>query len=451
MFGINPIIIDSFKISHQYDGVHIWIRLIKNEQTCPICGTRTTKVVSYVDKHIKHSVITTNRCFIDYHARRYKCIACNKTFYEMNPFTFGKERISAATVYSVLTDLKNPNETFKSVGDRYHLSSTTVIKLFDQYIDTPRGHMPYALNIDEVYIPTSDKDKYLCILLDFKTMKIVDVLPSRHKYVLSDYFSNIPLDERNRVKVMSSDMWRSYHDISKTFLHEAERSIDSFHLLMEFSKQFSSVRCKTMKKYALIKNTYQKEKEIRKLKPDEYVTYQEAKIKYYALKKFNWLFYSTRKDALDPNKKKRYNSVFHRYLNFYDIFTYICSCDKELEEACDLKYELDTFFKNSTIDNAKENIENLIIVFKTSSIPEMRHFAGTLAGWKNEIINSFIIVDGSTINNGRIECINRKIKTLKRNANGYTNFERLKKRIMWCVNKNGVIDITTKGENRNAN
>lgn len=75
--------------------------------------------------------------------------------------------------------------------------------------------MPSVLSIDEVYVPTDDRNKYLCILFDFETKMIIDVLPSRHKNVLSAYFHSVPLDERKNVEYMSSDMWVSYHDISK--------------------------------------------------------------------------------------------------------------------------------------------------------------------------------------------------------------------------------------------
>ena len=152
IFGIDSNIIEHYDIFHRKDGVHIILKLINREQRCPVCQTRTTKVVNYIDKKIKHSVVSTSSCFIDYHARRYRCPACNKTFYESNPFTFGTERISSATVYSVLQDLKKPFETFKSVGERYHISTNTVINIFDRYISTPRLPMPSVLSIDEVLV-----------------------------------------------------------------------------------------------------------------------------------------------------------------------------------------------------------------------------------------------------------------------------------------------------------
>ena len=78
----------------------------------------------------------------------------------------------------------------------------------------------------------------------------------------------------------------------------------------------------------------------------------------------------------------------------------------------------------------------------------MKNFAGTLSRWKNEIINSFTPVGNSTINNERIENINRTIKIIKRNANGYKNFDRLRRRIMWCVNKQGNIILSQRKETK---
>lgn len=61
--------------------------------------------------------------------------------------------------------------------------------------------MPSVLSIDEVYVPTDDRNKYLCILFDFETKMIIDVLPSRHKNVLSAYFHSVPLDERKMLNI----------------------------------------------------------------------------------------------------------------------------------------------------------------------------------------------------------------------------------------------------------
>lgn len=88
--------------------MYVNITLNKDWVQCPVCGHTTSRVKDYTDKKITHSVMTTTNCYIIYHARRYQCPHCKKTFYENNPFTFGG-RLSVATVFNVLRDLKSPN------------------------------------------------------------------------------------------------------------------------------------------------------------------------------------------------------------------------------------------------------------------------------------------------------------------------------------------------------
>ena len=68
----------------------------------------------------------------------------------------------------------------------------------------------------------------------------------------------------------------------------------------------------------------------------------------------------------------------------------------------------------------------------------MNEFAKTLTNWKKEILNSFIpITIGKTttkVNNALIENRNKVIKTIKRNSNGYTNWERFRNRCLYSLN-----------------
>ena len=188
--------IESFAISHQKDGLHIAVTLARKLHQCPVCLNMTDQVKDYSTKTITHSVLTSHRCMIDYRARRYRCKKCNKTFYELNPFSVAGSRISLATVYNILGDLKHPAATFKDVAQRYHISQTTAAHIFDSFVCMSRRQLPQYLCIDEVYAFKSEKSRYICVLLDFQSQNIVDVLPSRRKQVLLDYFFNIPLSER---------------------------------------------------------------------------------------------------------------------------------------------------------------------------------------------------------------------------------------------------------------
>jgi transposase len=55
-----------------------------------------------------------------------------------------------------------------------------------------RKPLPMLLSIDEHYFPESDMDSlYCCLLMNFITGEVKDVLPSRRKHYLIDYFSSI--------------------------------------------------------------------------------------------------------------------------------------------------------------------------------------------------------------------------------------------------------------------
>lgn len=103
--------VQNFSITRRKDGMYVNITLNKTWVQCPVCGHMTSRVKDYTDKKITHSVLSITSCYIIYHARRYECPHCKKTFYENNPFTFGG-RLSVATVFNVLRDLKAPNATF---------------------------------------------------------------------------------------------------------------------------------------------------------------------------------------------------------------------------------------------------------------------------------------------------------------------------------------------------
>ncbi|WP_420838368.1 helix-turn-helix domain-containing protein, partial [Allobaculum mucilyticum] len=64
---------------------------------------------------------------------------CNRTWYELNPFVFKKQRISVSTVICVLEEMRDPAVTFTSVAKRYNLSPTTVQHIFDDHVQIPKA------------------------------------------------------------------------------------------------------------------------------------------------------------------------------------------------------------------------------------------------------------------------------------------------------------------------
>lgn len=445
MFNLQESDIEHFHI-HLIDNVlNIDVTLFRKDELCPHCGHDIYRVKGYVPKKLVHAGFTNQKCVINYKARRYHCSLCSKTFYEHNPFAFDGMRFTMSTVYNVLKDLKSVNETFTSVASRHNLSTTTVTSIFDNYVDISRGKLSKVMCIDEVYAFKSYRGKYVCVLLDFKTQEIIDLLPSRKKYDLYNYFETIPKEERDRVKVVSIDMWHTYKVVVEKYFKNAVCAVDKFHILQEFTRRFTYVRIQEM-------NRYRDEPKKTRLEMTqlEIEAQYRRETNYTLLKKFNWLLSKRNKVYLEPNSPRKYNRILKGHYNYYEIREKLFMANPKLREAHKLQsllyrlYELD-------YEEAEPVLIKLIEQFKQSSIKEMNNFANTLMTWKKEIINSFIEVDAIRLNdqgekeliqtivtNATIENKNKSIKTLKRNANGFKNWKRFRNRILYSVNQNSV-------------
>lgn len=144
LFNLDNKNIDELKVAHQFDGVYVHVKLSASEHVCLVCGCLTSKTHSYTNRKITHSILNNNPCYINYRTRRYICHECSKTFYEHNPFTTKGMKISLATVYNVLNDLKKANETFSAVAQRYNISP---LQLHIYLTDTSMSQEESFLNV----------------------------------------------------------------------------------------------------------------------------------------------------------------------------------------------------------------------------------------------------------------------------------------------------------------
>ncbi len=436
LFNLEPKDVESLTFKRGQNGESIFaIKLERNDIPCPNCGCSHPLVKGYFHKRITHSVLSDRRCILYYQARRYKCPVCGRTYYEHNPFVFSSMKISSKVVFNVLDQLKDFNETFSSVARRNFISPTSVCSIFDSHVQLSRKKLPAALCLDEVYAFRSPESKYVCVLLDYITQEPVDILPERKYAYLASYFGSISMEERNNVQLVCSDMYETYRSITRNYFPSAKHSVDVFHIFQEFHRQMNNVRINIMKGYS--KRSSNEESDA-----------------YYLLKHFNWILFkdNNARDRFglifDPNRKKKYNMHFKTYLNMYDIRLKLLALNTKLTDVYDLKLLLQDFYKKSTLENAEENLNELIQLFLMSSIDEMSAFGHTLIRWKEEIINSFTIVkydykinrdDGTVavhnrkINNAIIENRNKVIKCIKHNANGYTNWFRFRNRVLYVL------------------
>ena len=414
ILNLKTVDVQSFSCKVVGDSVSYYLTLKRKETICNTCSS-ILKIKDYQLRSIHHQVLILRNTKVVFRQRRYYCSVCHSTHLEHNPFSEPKSNLSHMTKINVMRYLKGQESTFSSTSRHFHLPVTTVVNIFDELGHMNRLPMPTILSIDEFYAIRKSKQKYACLLLDFSTGNVIDVLFGRSKKDWASYTQLIPKHELTNVKYICIDMFETYRSIKKLYFPNAILCCDSFHVVSHVNKQLRQVRLQVMHRYI------------------------DTSIEYYLLKNFNWLLMMDSIKIYD--NKAKYNHRLKQYINYPALLEMLIRIDSTLKEAYELKEAYLLFNQISTIDNAAEELAHIIELYQTSSIASFRETASTLINWFEEIVNSFTIIDGKRVSNGKIESTNSRIKTILKVANGYQNFSRLRNKIMYVINKEATITI----------
>ena len=259
--------------------------------------------------------------------------------------------------------------------------------------DKPKK-LPQVLSIDE-FKGNTDKEKYQVIITNPADGTVLDILPDRKQSHLISYFKQWNRDERSAVKFFVSDMWKPYAELSEIYLKEATQLVDKYHYVRQVIWAFERVRKKIQKKYG-------KENRLLFKHSKRVLTMRRNKLKPEQLEKVEYLLYFN--DDL--------RSAYYLKELFYEILD------------CEDKHK------------GKELLSKWILIAQNSRLKDYQDCATTLQNWSKSIFNTF----DYPYTNGFTEGCNNKIKVLKRNAYGYRNFNRFRKRILHMFNykKSGI-------------
>lgn len=150
----------------------------------------------------------------------------------------------------------------------------------------------------------------------------------------------------------------------------------------------------------------------------------------YLLVKFRSIFDHNKNIDNEP----RYNKRLNRYVNLRDIRDIVFNAFEELRAAYELKEYYIRLNAETKLEEAPRVIDEAIEYFESCGIEEYEEFYKMLINWREEIINSFTLINGKRINNSYMESKNRVLSRLIFNANGFKNFERTRNRMLYCLN-----------------
>ncbi|MDD3106762.1 MAG: transposase, partial [Bacilli bacterium] len=403
---------------------------IPEVQICPKCGSDSICKNGHITKTVKHCTYYTMLFLVKCHIQGYKCRSCHTIFYENDSFSNPNESLSKESVFIILDKLKQANITFESIAKDCHLSRQNVIDVFDRYIDYSPGELPAIISLDEKHVNKKmTENTYLFIIVDFKNVKIYDIVHSRHKYALEKYFSKIPQVKRDQVQAITMDMWEPYRDVCERYFKKAIIAIDSFHIMETVNRAMDRIRISVEQKF--------------NQKTDNF---EENHIYYYMIKKFRYFFVKEFDEISDGYfYVKRLGSK----LTKHQIRSYLLDIDDRLKTAYFLTAKYREFNQTCRFANCEEELEILIDDFYSSGLNPFFEVAKTLSTWKPYIINSFHTIPDALskpnhkndtpaprrLSSGAIEGLNAIIEKINVNGNGYSNFFRFRNRCIYVINK----------------
>ena len=254
----------------------------------------------------------------------------------------------------------------------------------------------------------------LSILSAFLSHNIVDVVNNRQLKIMTKYFSTIPQKEWLNVEFVCMDKWTPYKQIVNQFLPNATIVIDSFHVLQ------------TIK--ACIKN----------LEMEIYYSFEEGSKERQILKKY----FNQTIDYKINHQKIAFEIAKGTRLTTYEIKKVIMKLSEKLAASIKL---LDSY----KILNATCNYEEFDEKFRQFINDNPIYFDECFSAvrtmfddWYDEIKNSFQVIEIKIgkeqlkrLSNGLAESLNNLYKELMRVSNGVKDFERFRRRLMYCINK----------------
>jgi len=371
LLGLSNLIIKNISITP--DSTFFHIEMLRKPHKCPCCGTMTDRIHDYRTQKIKDLPSFGKKIFLLLHKRRYICPSCNKRFYESIQFLPRYHRMTSRLIHEVLFRLASTT-SFKSVANQFNLSSSTVVRIFDQLAYTPSS-LPRILSFDE-FKGNAGHEKYQCIITDPENHTIVDILPTRYKDDLQAYLHRF---DTSHTEMVISDMWGTYRDLAKEFFPNACYVIDKYHYIRQVIWALEAVRKEVQQDFSDHRRKYFK------------------RSKRLLIKRF---------DKLDDADKQAVKLMLYT--------------SQKLSIAHTLKEEFFSFLQSKTRLEALSALSLWIDHAENSGLPRFQSVALTMNNWITGILNSFT----TPYTNGFTEGTNNTIKVLKRNAYGYRNFSR---------------------------
>ena len=384
VLNLPEISVDEVKISEKK--IELKVSSVLCEKRCPKCGKPVDKVHQLYHRRVRDLSITGREVYLLLEVRQFLCTDCGRHFAEKFNFVRPHSTMTIRFEKYICDSCRQADISYVSAKE--NLCWNTVQKIFSRFAAQQRDREKVFSKvrrpgIDEISLKKGHKD-YVAVLVNLDTGEILDILQDRSKAFLKAYFTEKGSGFCRQITLFCSDMWEGYLNCAKEVFPDAVIAADRFHFFSVLQDAVDKTRKAFRKKYpdcALLK-----------------------KIKYLLLRN---------PEDLTGEQRSQLHKVFSdpRYRDLKLIYQAKVEFRNVLE-------------KEITKAQAQMLITEWLEKFAHITNRFYKDFVKFYRTWSDYILNYFTGRYTTSI----IEGINNKLKSIKRRAFGFLNFENFKDR-----------------------
>lgn len=365
----------------------VWVKKRELIGCCPLCGKVTDKIHSRWESKVRDLPLLGQKTFLIVERRRLRCgNGCRPFLEEIGCLEKYKRQtkryrrhLEASCRHSSLSEVSRKEGVgYKQLDRLYYENAEEKVGAIE------KQPLPQVLGIDEF---SGKKRVRMHLAVTDLTAKprLWDVMKTKGALEFMEFFSKWTKEARDEVQTVVHDMDQGLKSWTTVMFRKALHVADKFHVIRTLLKHLERVRKAGYRK----STSFENRKKIRSA--------------YFLIRK--------RFEKMSQDQKQQLEELF------------LISGD--LKEAYEIKEAFCCWY-----DQPKRRVqaetEFYALYDQIRRTPYLKRFSWVLDHWREEILNYFAL----PYSNGFTEGMNNKIKTLKRQAYGFRNFDRFRMRIM---------------------
>jgi len=360
------------------DRITFLLRYLKETEVCHFCGSKHISAHKVRKVSVRDLELLDKKTILELERHQYYCNECRKYFTELSNDIDFQRGMTERYKNRIFEKIKNSTITHvaKEEGLTYDQVKGILESKFNRNNNLDRNIK--KISIDE-FSHRKGQGNFATVICDLETAQLIEVIDSHQQDEIIKVLLEWTLEVREAITEVSVDMWGGFTKVIQTVFPNARIVYDRFHVMKILNEELNKIRKQC-----------------------------NPALKNLKIKHIRSLILRNGADLNDEEKK---------------LLEIILKSSKRLRNSYQLKEDFRQIYEtDQEPEVAKVRLKEWLVKaskFYSQVITTIKdHFDG--------ICNYFY----NRTTSGKMEGINNKIKVIKRQAYGFTNFDHLRMRLL---------------------